>query len=357
MEKGVGALLKNLEGPVLVTGHTGFKGTWLIRYLKILGIEAVGYSLPPRADSLFSKLDLSGEITEEFGDIRRLDDFSQFVQSTKPGVILHLAAQALVSDSYLDPIGTFETNVMGTANVLQVGKSTPGLKAIGVVTTDKVYRNQNDKIRFKEDDPIFGSDPYSASKAACENVIQAWRHIASENHEFPISSLRAGNVIGGGDLSPSRLIPDLVRGHSNRTEVVIRNLQSTRPWQHVLDPLTGYLLAVEHSIREATHQTFNFGPDEPSLSVGDVVDIFQQEWPDLQIVHSPITSSKYESNFLDLNSDLAKNVLSWRPVYKQKTAIRQTINWWDDYFNNTSNLRELVDEQIREYLKITASTY
>jgi CDP-glucose 4,6-dehydratase len=351
MEKSVGALLKNLEGPVLVTGHTGFKGTWLIRYLKILGIEAVGYSLPPKADSLYSKSNLFGKTTEQFGDIRRLDDFAQFVQRTKPGVILHLAAQALVSDSYLDPIGTFETNVMGTANVLQVGKSTPGLKAIGVVTTDKVYRNHNDKNRFKEDDPIFGSDPYSASKAACENVVQAWKHIATENHDFPISSLRAGNVIGGGDLSPSRLIPDLVRGHSTQTEVVIRNIQSTRPWQHVLDPLTGYLLAVEHSIREETHQTFNFGPDEPSLSVGEVIDIFQQEWRDLQIVHSPVTSFQYESNFLDLNSDLAKNNLGWRPAYKQKTAIHQTINWWDDYFNKRSNACEIVDEQIKEYLK------
>jgi CDP-glucose 4,6-dehydratase len=350
MKKSFGALLRDLDGPVMVTGHTGFKGTWLIRYLKALGIDAVGYSLPPRKDSLYSRCELNGTVNEHFGDIRTIDELNKFVQVTKPAVILHLAAQALVTESYLDPIGTFETNVIGTANVLQVAKNSPGIQAVGVITTDKVYKNQNLGNRFREEDPLLGADPYSASKAACENVIEAWRNIPSSHQEFPIVSLRAGNVIGGGDLSQNRLIPDLVRGFQNITKVTIRNPESTRPWQHVLDPLTGYLVAIEEAIREQENATYNFGPRESSLKVSEVVAIFQNRWNELSVSISPQEKSPYESSLLDLDSTLASIRLKWTPTLDQKVAIQKTIEWWEDNLVKGKSSIQCVDDQIKDFI-------
>ena len=350
MGKSVGALLRNLEGPILLTGHTGFKGTWLMRYLDFLNVDVIGYSLPPEPDSLYLRSNLMGKHVEEFGDIRDYAKFEEFAQRNKPAVILHLAAQALVSDSYVDPIGTFETNVIGTANVLAISKNLPNVKAIGVVTTDKVYRNENKGVRFKETDPILGSDPYSASKAATENVIEAWRRIPSEFGAPPILSLRAGNVIGGGDLSKNRLIPDLIRGFTQGNKVTIRNSESTRPWQHVLDPLSGYLRAVEFSLENNSSETFNFGPIEKSLSVKEVVEIFQSEWLNLEISYSTTSVSNYESNFLDLDSSHAHETLEWAPKLDQINAIRKTISWWNQHLANKKTAGACIDEQLEEYI-------
>lgn len=350
MGKTVGALLRPLNGPILVTGHTGFKGTWLMRYLKELEIEAIGYSLPPKSESLYSRAGLLGENIEQFGDIGELDQFSEFAIKHKPAVILHLAAQALVPESYIDPIGTFKTNVMGTANVLQVATSLPRLMAIGVVTTDKVYQNQNDGKRYKESDPILGSDPYSASKAASENVIEAWRHIPSKFQNFPIVSLRAGNVIAGGDLSSNRLIPDLVRSFHSGDQVVIRNPNSTRPWQHVLDPLTGYLQAIEYALREKKNEAFNFGPRETSLTVAEVVNVFQERWKNLSVSYSQGTDAHYESKLLELDSTHATETLNWNPVYDQYSSIKKTIDWWESNLRFKKSPIYCIDEQIKAYV-------
>ncbi len=353
MKKSLGALLKQLDGPVMVTGHTGFKGTWLVRYLKALQIEAVGYSLPPKQDSLYLRSELRETVAEHYGDICDTDELRDFVQETKPAVIFHLAAQALVSESYLDPLGTFETNVLGTANVLHVAKNFPGIQAVGVITTDKVYKNQNLGHRFREEDPLFGADPYSASKAACENVIEAWRNIPSSHQQFPILSLRAGNVIGGGDLSQNRLIPDLVRGFQNSTKVTIRNPESTRPWQHVLDPLTGYLAAIEKAIRDQENATYNFGPKEPSLKVAEVAAIFQNRWKELLVCISPQENSPYESRLLDLDSTLAMQKLNWTPKLDQKAAIQKTIEWWEDNLIRGKRSTECVDDQIKDFIGLS----
>ena len=349
MEKSVGSLLRNLEGPILLTGHTGFKGTWLLRYLDFLKIDVIGYSLPPEPDSLYLRANLMGKHVEEFGDVRDYTKFEEFAQRNRPAVILHLAAQALVSDSYTDPIGTFETNVIGTANVLAISKNLPSAKAIGVVTTDKVYRNENRGVRFKETDPILGSDPYSASKAATENVIEAWRHMTSDFGVTPILSLRAGNVIGGGDLSKNRLIPDLIRGFTQGREVNIRNSESTRPWQHVLDPLNGYLSAIEYSLENESSETFNFGPTEKSLKVKDVVEIFQSEWQNLKVSYST-TPVNYESNFLDLDSSHAQETLKWFPKLDQINAIKKTISWWNQHLVNRKTASACIDEQLEYYI-------
>ena len=347
-----GALLRHLNGPILVTGHTGFKGTWLMRYLKELKIEAIGYSLAPKVDSLFTSAGLQGENIEQFADIGAIDQFYDFAIKHKPAVILHLAAQALVHESYVDPIGTFKTNVMGTANVLEVAKSLPGLMAVGVITTDKVYQNQNDGKRYQESDSILGSDPYSASKAASENVIEAWRQIPSRFDHFPIISLRAGNVIGGGDLSSNRLIPDLVRSFQSGNPVVIRNPHSTRPWQHVLDPLTGYLQAIEKALLEKKDDAFNFGPRETSLSVVDVVDVFKKRWKNLNISYSQELGTNYESKLLELDSAHAAEELNWNPVYDQHRSIQKTIDWWESNLLLNKSPVYCIDEQIKDYLKI-----
>ena len=351
MEKTVGTLLRHLSGPILVTGHTGFKGTWLMRYLKELGIEVIGYSLPPTSESLYARAGLLGENIEQFADIGAIDQFSDFAVKHKPVVILHLAAQALVPESYVDPIGTFKTNVMGTANVLEVAKSLPGLMAVGVITTDKVYQNQNDGKRYKESDSILGSDPYSASKAASENVIEAWRQIPSRFDHFPIISLRAGNVIGGGDLSSNRLIPDLVRSFQSGNPVVIRNPHSTRPWQHVLDPLTGYLQAIEKALLKKKDDAFNFGPRETSLAVVDVVDVFKKRWKNLNISYSQELGTNYESKLLELDSDHAAEALNWNPVYDQYLSIQKTIDWWESNLLLNKSPIYCIDEQIKDYLK------
>lgn len=352
MGKTVGALLRHLSGPILVTGHTGFKGTWLMRYLKELEIEAIGYSLAPKAESLYSRAGLLGENIEQFSDIGAIDKFYDFAVKHKPAVILHLAAQALVPESYVDPIGTFKTNVMGTANVLEVAKSIPGLMAVGVITTDKVYQNQNDGKRYKESDSILGSDPYSASKAASENVIEAWRKIPSRFDHFPIISLRAGNVIGGGDLSSDRLIPDLVRSFQSGNPVVIRNPHSTRPWQHVLDPLTGYLQAIEKALLEKKDDAFNFGPRETSLSVHDVVKVFKKQWENLSISYSQELGTNYESKLLELDSAHATEELNWNPVYNQYLSIQKTIEWWESNLLLNKSPIYCIDEQIKDYLEM-----
>lgn len=351
MKNTVGTLLRNLDGPVLVTGHTGFKGTWLVRYLKQLGVETIGFSLSPDDQSLYARSGLRGQIIEEFGDICDAERFSNFAHKNKPAAILHLAAQALVSESYRDPIGTFKTNVIGTANILEVGKSLPGLKVVGVVTTDKVYKNLNEGKMFQEGDSILGTDPYSASKAACENVIEAWRKIPSTHQEFPIVSLRAGNVIGGGDLSINRLIPDLVRAFQSDNKVIIRNPESTRPWQHVLDPLTGYILAIEHSIRTNTNGTYNFGPQERSLPVGQVVNYFQNHWKDLEVSNSPDLNANYESELLDLDSTHAFETLKWTPVMDQYESIQSTIEWWESNLLDKKSPVDCIDSQIRLFIE------
>jgi CDP-glucose 4,6-dehydratase len=357
MENQVGMLLRNLDGPVLVSGHSGFKGAWLTRYLSHLGVDVIGYSLPEEPNSLFQRAGLRGKIEEKFADIRDYKSLYKFIDLHRPSAILHLAAQAIVSESYEKPVATFETNVIGTANILEACNNVDSVKAIAVVTTDKVYANANTGVRFRENDPIFGSDPYSASKAATENVVSAWRQIQREGNKLVISSLRSGNVIGGGDLSRDRLIPDLVRGRTSNTKISIRNPESTRPWQHVLDPLRGYIMALEKSISENENQTFNFGPKENSLMVSDVANIFQSRWPSLNLTFDSKKSGHYESILLDLDSTHANEVLHWVPVWNQLNAINKTIEWWDRVLVDQKLEINCMDEQLEEYIKISTDDF
>lgn len=348
----LGETLKNSKSRVLVTGHTGFKGTWLTILLEHLGIEVMGLALPPQNDSLYSSMNRKGKIREEFIDIRDQNSVRTALQDLRPDVILHLAAQPLVLESYRNPVETFATNVMGTAHMLEEALRVDSVKAIGIVTTDKVYKNQNNGVRFKETDALGGKDPYSASKAATESVVQAWRQIANLKAGPKIIALRAGNVIGGGDFSEDRLIPDIIRGMLNSEIVEIRNPKSTRPWQHVLDPLSGYIIAIEKSLNYDIPDEYNFGPDDQSLEVARVVAIAQKMVPHFQVkLNARLGNSGLESVLLDLDSERAKKELGWRPVWSQEEAIRKSFQWWLEKINENTDPSSLCLRDIEEYLR------
>lgn len=349
MESNAETQLKALDGPVLITGHTGFKGTWLTRYLLQNGIDVVGYSLPPKEADLYTRAGLEGAIDEQFSDIRNITNLEAFVKRTKPQAIFHLAAQPLVLESYREPLTTFETNVMGTANVLEVARNSNSVRAVVVVTTDKVYQNLNTGGRFKESDPLLGADPYSASKVGAENVAIAWQQLSANGVKSNISVVRSGNVVGGGDLSENRLLADVVRAHMSGRKLQIRNPKSTRPWQHVLDPLNGYVMAMEKALKTSQGESFNFGPSEPALEVSEVIKVVQEIWGDVDFEIVEPEKDTYESKLLDLDSDHARNTLSWFPKYSQKEAIRETLSWWDELLIEKRNVLEVVDGHIKRF--------
>ena len=329
MENSVGKALTALKGPILVTGHTGFKGTWLTLLLEKMGLEVVGISLPAHEDSLFTRLNRIGKIPESFTDIRDFEQTQKKIAEYAPSVVFHMAAQPLVLNSYKSPRETFDTNVMGTANVLDSCFHTDSVKAVIAITTDKVYKNTNSNKRFVEKDSRAGKDPYSASKVGSEAVIAAWQQIALVNGGPRVISVRAGNVIGGGDFAENRLLPDLIRGFSANIPVLVRNPNSTRPWQHVLDPLNGYINALAHTLEGGKEEAFNFGPKEESLAVSEVVKMASHVWGSnaKTLLDKEVIENK-ESLTLQLDSSLANSVLGWEPRWNQENAIVSTVQWW-----------------------------
>jgi CDP-glucose 4,6-dehydratase len=350
MTRAIGNTLKSQSGPVLITGHTGFKGVWLTILLETLGVKVVGYSLPAKNDSLFKMMNRQGKIEEKFADITAFSQLQNFISITKPCAIIHLAAQALVLESYNQPLETFNTNVMGTANLLEAAFAVESVKVVAAITTDKVYQNKNLGRKFCETDPLEGKDPYSASKVGSEAAISAWQQIQKLSGGPKVLSLRAGNVIGGGDLATNRLIPDLVRAFQNRTCVTIRSPKSTRPWQHVLDPLIGYVIAVEKSFSEIKFESYNFGPTEKSLQVLDVVGIFKEEiGSGVEIVIEEVIE-EVESKTLDLDSSRAIQHLGWLPLCEQTEAIAITFGWWDAVLVSGKDPEEVTKKDINEML-------
>ena len=338
------------SGPILITGHTGFKGAWLTELLQLLSIEIAGYSLEPVENSLYNQLNHHGKFLEEYDDIRDSESVTKFVSKVKPEVIFHLAAQPLVLDSYKDPIKTFTTNVTGTANVLEAGFNCESVKVIIVATTDKVYENLNTGKKFQESDPLMGKDPYSASKVGTEQAVSAWRQISKISGGPIVTSVRAGNVIGGGDVSNNRLLPDLVRAFSNSEDILIRNPSSTRPWQHVLDPLTGYLLTAKAALQGNDIRALNFSNQSASLRVEDVVNIALQSWggsTPRQISFSPQSKDESEAEMLDLDSSLARSTLGWSSEWTQEEAVRSTINWWKTVYSGIKSPKEACRDDLK----------
>jgi CDP-glucose 4,6-dehydratase len=340
--------LKNLDRPVMITGHTGFKGTWLTLLLESHGIEVSGLSLRPEEGSLYSRLERTGRINENFLDIRDFDSVNSVINSVKPSVIFHMAAQPLVLQSYIDPRGTFETNVMGTANILESVSGLTDRSYVVAITTDKVYENLETGRKFKEEDKLQGKDPYSASKVGTESVVAAWKNIWKADDSHKICSVRAGNVIGGGDFAKDRLIPDIIRGIQGQTTIEIRNPASSRPWQHVLDPLSGYVNAAGALLNEMNLDGVNFGPTEQSLSVQSVIDIAEEEFRG-QVkfsISANQTEQTLESGLLDLDSSLARSKLGWEPRWNQEEAIHLTFLWWKNVLSGVISAADACNEDI-----------
>lgn len=336
---------------VLLTGHTGFKGSWMALWLEHLGASVFGFALPPeQTPNLYSYLKPSARLTSTFGDIRNAAELAQAIANANPTIAIHMAAQPLVRRSYAQPIETFATNTLGTANVLEALRSAPELRATLVVTTDKVYRNLEAERAFAEDDPLGGHDPYSASKAAAELVVRCYAESFFEPAHKPVATARAGNVLGGGDWSEDRLIPDIWRAKHLGRPVLLRYPQSTRPWQHVLDPLCGYLVFLEHLVSDSnsTLRALNFGPlDQVSaMTVEQVANFmargFGTSWA---AADSPQPA---EMKNLALDATKAAHWLGWRP----RLDMRQTLDWtleWYRRFDSGEDARALTVEQIERY--------
>ncbi len=323
---------------VLITGHSGFKGSWLAHWLCKLSADVVGLSLPKEADPSHFDL-LQMDLRDHRGDIRNLDVVSNIVQTHQPEIVFHLAAQPLVRKSYSDPLETWSTNTMGTANVLEACRRVESVRAIVVITTDKCYHNKEHLWGYRETDPLGGYDPYSASKAAAELVVASFRQsFFSQPGMALVASARAGNVIGGGDWSLDRLIPDAVRACNEHRSLEIRSPHSTRPWQHVLDSLSGYLLlgakllAGEKSFAEA----WNFGPGaEGNRTVSSVLEAMQQHWPELSW-HLASLPQPHEATLLQLDCTKARHLLGWTPVWSLETTVQMTVDWYRQYYEKST---------------------
>lgn len=358
MEMPLGHRLRATQGPLLLTGHTGFKGTWATLLLEQLNIPVIGYSLKAHDNSLFCLAERDGAIPEKFADIRNYAELEKFMDDQKPSTIVHMAAQPIVQESYKNPYQTFDVNVMGTVNILDIAFKKKYIQAIIVVTTDKVYKNDDSGELFVETDPLEGKDPYSASKVGVEAAVKAWQQIEKIFGGPKVISVRAGNVIGGGDFASNRIIPDLIRGILKKEIVEIRNPGSIRPWQHVLDPIGGYLLALEGALAGKKIQNLNFGPSDENLSVLQISEIAMEYFPDLQIqigLNSKL--KKMEATNLNLDSNLAKELLKWKTEWTQSESVHKTFQWWKKFTEEPKKVLNHCNEEIEEYLKSDGSKY
>ncbi len=333
---------------VFVTGHTGFKGGWLCEWLLSLGAEVAGYSLEPNTTpALFDELKLANRLQHQIGDIRDPATLKRAVSDFRPDFIFHLAAQPLVRLSYYQPVETFETNIMGTVHLLEAAAALPDRCSVVVVTTDKCYRNNETGEAFKEDDALGGHDPYSASKAGTEIVVAAYHDsfFGADNAKIALASARAGNVIGGGDWAVDRIIPDAVRALAANQSITVRNPSHIRPWQHVLDPLGGYLLlGAQIGDSPQLRTAFNFGPhDTSSCTVRELVDEILKHWPGSWHSDAP-PSAASEMSVLRLAIEKAKSLLDWQPTWDFAQAIERTIGWYRSPVDAQRKTREQIEE-------------
>jgi CDP-glucose 4,6-dehydratase len=321
---------------VLLTGHTGFKGSWLALWLLEMGADVTGLALPPETKpSLFEQLELEQRLVHQLGDIRHQSLVEQVVTESQPEVVLHLAAQPLVRRSYAEPMATWAINVMGTIHLLEALRTLKHPCCAVLITTDKVYRNNEWLYGYRENDPLGGHDPYSSSKAATELAIDSWRSSFSGSlpHQTPylhLASARAGNVIGGGDWAADRIVPDVMRALEKNEPIAVRNPSATRPWQHVLEPLSGYLLLAERLTQqgEQLSTAINFGPQlEANRSVQELVTETLKHWPGQWVDQSDPTSP-HEASLLNLVIDKAHHQLGWRPRWDFATTVERTVNWY-----------------------------
>lgn len=340
---------------VFVTGHTGFKGSWLSLWLQEMGAIVKGFALEPNTQpNLFTEAKVSHNMESEIGDITNLEHIVTSMTTFNPDILIHMAAQPLVRLSYLEPVQTYATNVMGTVNVLEAARKCANLKAIVSVTTDKCYENKEWAWGYRENEPMGGHDPYSSSKGCAELVTAAYRKsFFNENHTAYLASARAGNVIGGGDWSDDRLIPDILKAFEQKKPVVIRNPLSTRPWQHVLEPLSGYLVLAEHLYEEGSNyaEGWNFGPkDEDCKPVNWILDKMVAKWGQGASWELDKNNNPHEAGYLKLDCSKAEMQLKWRPKWNLEDTL-ESIIYWQQNFLSGKNSKEQCLLEIAKYQK------
>ena len=341
---------------VFVTGHTGFKGSWLCKVLANAGAQVTGYSLePPTNPSLFEIANIAGDIRSVIGDIRDLAALKKAFDEAKPEVVLHLAAQPIVRDSYKNPAYTYETNVMGTVNILECVRGSESVKSFLNVTTDKVYLNREWNWGYRENEELDGFDPYSNSKSCSELVTHSYKNSFFTDAEgraiVPISTARAGNVIGGGDFANDRIIPDCIRSVQKGEDIVVRNPYSTRPYQHVLEPLYAYLMIAARQYQDSKYAGwYNVGPDDVDcFQTGALVDLFVSKWGDGTKWVNRYDGGPHEANFLKLDCSKLKGTFGWKPRWNLSDAMDKIVEWSKCWLSG-GDVRACMDRQIDEFL-------
>lgn len=339
---------------VLLTGHTGFKGSWMSRVLVNAGAILTGYSLnPPTTPNLFSMADVESRMTSVIGDIRDLNHLKQVFEQSQPEIVIHMAAQPIVRDSYKDPVYTYETNVMGTVNVLECIRLNDCVKSFVNVTTDKVYKNNEWAWGYRENEPLDGYDPYSNSKSCSELVTHSYKNSFFGDGRVAISTSRAGNVIGGGDFANDRIIPDCVRAAQKKEDMVVRNPHSTRPYQHVLEPVMAYLMIAERQYEDGSFADYyNVGPDDlDCVTTGDIVTMFCEKWGEGLKWINKYDGGPHEANFLKLDCSKLKTTFGWKPRWNVAEALDKVVEWTKVYFAD-GDIPAIMDKQIAEYNNI-----
>lgn len=337
---------------VLVTGHTGFKGTWLVSLLLSAGAQVTGYSLEPPTDpSIFGLSGMKNQIRSIIGDIRELERLMEVFRETEPEIVLHLAAQPIVRESYKNPVYTYETNVMGTVNILECVRQTKTVRSFLNVTTDKVYHNREWEWGYRENDPLDGFDPYSNSKSCSELVTHSYKNSFFSDGETRISTARAGNVIGGGDFAADRIIPDCIRAALSGKPILVRNPHSTRPFQHVLEPLYAYLMIAAMQYEDIKYEGYyNVGPgDEDCVTTGELVELFCKCWGQGQTWEDHFAGGPHEANFLKLDCSRLRSVFGWKPVWGVRKAIEKTVEWTRAW-QAGEDINLVMERQIRCFL-------
>jgi len=352
----MGALVKIMldfykNKKVFLTGHTGFKGTWLCRILLQAGADVTGYALDPQTNpSLYIQTETEKDVHSIISDIKNRDTLVKAVMRKEPDIVFHLAAQPIVRFSYREPAATYDTNVMGTVNILEAARQTSSVKSFVNVTTDKVYENKEWQWGYRENENLCGFDPYSNSKSCSELVTYSYRNSFFTSENSPaISTARSGNVIGGGDYAEDRIIPDCVRAVNSKKEIILRNPHSTRPYQHVLECLYGYLLLAEKQYNDKSIQgAYNFGPnDESCVTTGDLASLFCDAWGSGASWQVQGDGGPHEANFLKLDCSKAKVVLGWKPHWNIKTAVEKTVEFAK--VQSDSERLACIDRQIKDY--------
>ncbi|MDH4098945.1 MAG: CDP-glucose 4,6-dehydratase [Nitrospirota bacterium] len=339
---------------VLITGHTGFKGGWLSLWLQRVGAEVIGYALePPTTPNLFDAASVAQGMTSVHGDVRNLDHLASTLIKHKPEIVFHMAAQSLVRTSYDEPVETYAVNVMGTVNLLEAVRQYGGIRVVINVTSDKCYENSGLDRGYSEDDPMGGYDPYSSSKGCAELVTAAYRRSFFHDNSTAVASVRAGNVIGGGDWADYRLLPDIMKALMNGQVVKIRNPHSVRPWQHVLEPLNGYLCLAERLWEDGRRfaDGWNFGPaDEDARPVSWIVERATALWGEATLWEQDGIPQPHEAHTLRLDSAKARNLLGWSPELDLAEALEWTVHWYKQFQRDKSSVRLITEEQIDRFL-------